>query len=592
VDLAFSAVSGDLSDAARPRLTTGPEGTIPVYRYTAPETVGTAGELRNAGGRTETIALPASYDAGASRVDVKLDASLAAAMQEGLTYLEHFEYECTEQVVSRFLPNVLTYRALVLLGVEDEDLARRLHDLVLEGLEKLYIRQNGDGGWGWWDGDSSNPYLTAYATYALLRLQEADILVRADVIDRACRHLEAGLVSQEDLASYRQANRQAWTLYVLSLAGRSDPAGVYATQLFGVREKLSHYGKAYLAMSLDRLGRPRTEIDTLLSDLINASIQSATGMHWEEPNYDGWAMNTDTRSTGIILDAFVRLDPENALLPNVVRWLMVARKGGIWETTQETAWSLVSLTDWMVATGELNADYAYGVLWDGAEKLAGQATKATVRDSATLSITGDELATAGRHALTVFREEGPGVLYYTAHLSLELPADEVGALDRGIIVSRQYVPSDCGFDVVCPDVAEIAVGETYEVRLTIVAPNDLYYVVLEDPLPAGCEAVDTSLATTSVLESGPGVFRESSSGYSSRFPWWWWRWYSRSELRDEKVVLFADYLPAGTYSYRYTVRAVQPGEYKVIPAVAREFYFPEVFGRSDGRAFTVVPAAE
>ena len=31
---------------------------------------------------------------------------------------------------------------------------------------------------------------------------------------------------------------------------------------------------------------------------------------------------------------------------------MVARKFGYWETTQETAWSLIALTDWMVATGE------------------------------------------------------------------------------------------------------------------------------------------------------------------------------------------------------------------------------------------------
>jgi hypothetical protein len=343
-------------------------------------------------------------------------------------------------------------------------------------------------------------------------------------------------------------------------------------------------------MALDRLGRPRTKIDTLLSDLVNESIQSATGMHWEEANYDGWAMNTDTRSTAVILDAFVALDPENALLPNVVRWLMVARKSGIWETTQETAWALVSLTDWMVATGELDADYAYGVLWGGVQKLEGAATKETVRDSATVSIPGSELSTSDRHALTVFREEGPGVLYYTAHLNLQLPADEVGALARGIIVTRQYAPSDCGLDAACPDVKEARVGETYEVRLTITAPNDLYYVVVEDPLPAGCEAVDTTLDTTSVLDTGPSIRRESSSGTSMRYPWWWWRWYSRSELRDEKVALFADYLPAGTYTYRYTVRAVQPGEFKVLPAIAREFYFPEVFGRSEGRAFTVLPS--
>ena len=30
-----------------------------------------------------------------------------------------------------------------------------------------------------------------------------------------------------------------------------------------------------------------------------------------------------------------------ALAPNIVRWLMVARKFGYWETTQETAWSLI-----------------------------------------------------------------------------------------------------------------------------------------------------------------------------------------------------------------------------------------------------------
>jgi uncharacterized protein YfaS (alpha-2-macroglobulin family) len=590
VDVAWGAVAGDLSDAARPRLTTGPEGTIPVYRYTAPEIVGTAGELRQAGGRTETIALPESYDPDTSRLDVRLDASLAAAMTEGLSYLEHFEYECTEQVVSRFLPNVLTYRALTLLGIEDESLARRLHDLALEGLDKLYVRQNGDGGWGWWDGDSSNPYLTAYVAYALLRLQEADILVRPEVLDRATRHLESTLVSQEDLGTFREANRQAWALFVLSLAGRDDPAGLYADQLFDHRAKLSHYGKAFLAMALDRLGRPRTKIDTLLSDLVNESIQSATGMHWEEANYDGWAMNTDTRSTAVILDAFVALDPKNALLPNVVRWLMVARKSGIWETTQETAWALVSLTDWMVATGELDANYAYGVLWDGVQKLEGAATKETVRDSATVSVPGGELSTSDRHALTVFREEGPGVLYYTAHLNLQLPADEVGALARGIIVTRQYAPSGCDLDATCPDVKEATVGETYEVRLTIIAPNDLYYVVVEDPLPAGCEAVDTTLDTTSVLDTGPSIRRESSGGTSMRYPWWWWRWYSRSELRDEKVALFADYLPAGTYTYRYTVRAVQPGEFKVLPAIAREFYFPEVFGRSEGRAFTVLPS--
>ncbi|MBC8160839.1 MAG: Ig-like domain-containing protein, partial [Roseiflexaceae bacterium] len=44
-DLVFSAVAGDYADASRPRLATAPEGGIPVYRYSAPEVVGTGGVL-------------------------------------------------------------------------------------------------------------------------------------------------------------------------------------------------------------------------------------------------------------------------------------------------------------------------------------------------------------------------------------------------------------------------------------------------------------------------------------------------------------------------------------------------------------------
>jgi len=106
-------------------------------------------------------------------------------------------------------------------------------------------------------------------------------------------------------------------------------------------------------------------------------------------------------------------------------------------------------------------------------------------------------------------------------------------------------------------------------------------VVVEDPLPAGGEAIDTGLATTSLLAMDPAL-RRKSSPY-----WWWWRWYSRSELRDEKVVLFADFLGKGTYEYSYTFRATLPGDYHVIPTLAQEFYFPEVFGRSEGRLLSI-----
>ncbi len=584
VEVVFTATAGDFTDASKPRLTTGPDGSLLVLRYTAPDTVGTAGQLTEGGARTEAIALPPEFDDRRGQLTVHLDPSLAAAMQEGLDYLEHYEYECTEQTVSRFLPNVLTYSALQSLGIDNPELAAKLPGLVKEGLAKLANQQNPDGGWGWWyrPGErQSNVYVSAYVVFALLRAQEANFDVEPYVLNNGLSYLQSQVKGIRDLDHYRDANRQAWLLYVLAEGNAVDRADLGA--LYDNREKLSTYARAYLAQAI-WLGNPAdARLNTLLSDLNNAAILSATGTHWEESHHDWWAMNTDTRSTAIVLDTFAKLDPDNALIPNAVRWLMVAREVGIWETTQETAWALIALTDWMVETGELDADYDFGLYLNDSETAVGTATRETVDQGVTAVIPISDLDPDTTNALTIARTDGSGRLYYTAHLQVYLPVESIEPEDRGFIVQRKYTLADCEAQDrrECPEVTEANLGDVIRVDLTIISPHDRYYVVVEDPLPAGAEAVDTGLSTTSLLAMGPSLQRESSPY------WWWWHWYSRSEMRDEKVVLFADALAAGTYEYSYTFRTTLPGDYHVIPTTASEFYFPEVFGRSDGRLFTI-----
>jgi uncharacterized protein YfaS (alpha-2-macroglobulin family) len=235
----------------------------------------------------------------------------------------------------------------------------------------------------------------------------------------------------------------------------------------------------------------------------------------------------------------------------------------------------------MVETGELEADYEFTVLLNGDEEASGQTSRETIRESTKLQIPIADLLADAANALTIARSAGPGRLYYTAHLEVYLPVEEIEPAERGIIVSRRYTLADCADGLACPEVREAKLGDVIRVDLTIIAPNDLYYVVVEDPLPAGGEAIDTGLATTSLLAMDPTLSRQGD------YWWWWWHWYSRSELRDEKVVLFADFLSKGTYEYSYTFRATLPGDYHVIPTVAKEMYFPEVFGRSDGRLLSI-----
>ena len=50
--------------------------------------------------------MPADADPTSGELDITLEPSLAAGMTGGLTYLTHYPYECVEQTMSRFLPNV------------------------------------------------------------------------------------------------------------------------------------------------------------------------------------------------------------------------------------------------------------------------------------------------------------------------------------------------------------------------------------------------------------------------------------------------------------------------------------------------------
>ena len=117
---------------------------------------------------------------------------------------------------------------------------------------------------------------------------------------------------------------------------------------------------------------------------------------------------------------------------------MVERKADAWETTQETAWAVMALTDWMVTSGELNPNYTYEAQFNGETLTQGTATRDNVRDSVQLQVQVSDMLAQEVNNLVIGRTDGSGVLYYTAHLRLFLPVPQVEELDSGIIVERRY----------------------------------------------------------------------------------------------------------------------------------------------------------
>ena len=592
VDLTVRVSGGGYQDASKPALGTLEGQGIPVYSFTAQETVGTSGMLREAGSVTESLQLPRTLDYRDASLFIQVEPSLAASLQSGLTYLADFDYLCMEQTVSRFLPNVITVRASKAAGLADSQLEGALDRQVNAALQRIYAKQLYDGGWNWWDGGESDPYLTAYVVYGLLEARESGYTVAEDALSAGLRYLEENLPdigssAQDGTTSLRsggsggdqlnwQLNRYAFMMYVLARGGKLG-AG-QTNGLYEQRAILSLYAKAYLMQTLHLLDPDDKRISSLLSDLGSAAVISASGAHWEEAETDYWNWNTDTRTTAIVLNALIQINPTHPIAPQAVRWLMVQRSAGHWASTQETTWSLIALTHWLVESKEFETDYSYALGLNGGLLKQGQAGRDNLTETFDLQIELKDLLKDQANYLVFTRGEGAGSLYYSAYLSATLPVEQIQPLDRGVSLTREYFTLE---DAKTP-ITEIERGQLVRVRLTMVVPAALHYVVVEDPLPAGFEAIDAS------LESGVEVPRKYTRADYDLHGWGGW-YFTHREVRDEKVVLSTDYLPAGTYVYTYLARASTAGTFKVMPPAAAEFYFPDVGGRGAGSVFVVKP---
>lgn len=582
-DLLFFAEADDgaYADASRPPLANA-DGLLPIVRYDAPETVGTSGVLMEAGRIEEQVMLPTVPPVTSATVTVRLDAALGGVIVDGLETLDRPLYESNETLASRLLANAYAVRIVQFNGVLTGDASPELNVRVTDAITRLTALQNIDGGWGWVAGAPSDPLTSAYALLALAESRETGYTVPEDTVQPAIAYVQrqqmaAGADTTEAL------NRRAFMLYALATADR--PVSSLAAILFEQRERLSVYGRALLLKAYVREaddGAIPPQAVTLAGDLIAAATITATGVSWDDPAEPAnW--NTDTRTTALALSALLDVNDgapvDSALLPGAVRWLAAARTADAWPTAHETAWALMALSEWLIASGEPPPAYSYRAAVNDAALFEDTFNPGSPIQPLTATV---PLPTDMPTSIVIERGEGAGVLYYTAHVTAALPVPALEPLDAGLLLSRQYTrPGDAAAVVTAAQV-----GETITGRLTIIVPTALHNVVITDPIPAGTDAVNPALAIVpQITEDEAGLYRADVQDAG-----WNLGWFSRIEYRDQAVVLYAPYLPAGSYLFVYTLRAGLPGVYNVIPPTGQAVYFPEIYGRGAGSVFTITPA--
>lgn len=568
VELIFTAQSDNLQDVARPE-----QGKIPVLRYKVPQTLGVAGVLNESGERLETINLPRSFIPGGGQLRIELAPSLAASLLGDLKVLKYSPQDFIEPQLSALLSNVQTLRAFQILGADLPSLKSDLEAAVTSEQTSLIRSQNADGGWGWRAGAQSDPHTSAYAIYGLSLAAQSGFMVDSAIIQKAQDYLIAILQSQPP--DSQDPDELAFMYYALRRSGNTD---VFPEDLYELRGQMSNRGKSLLAMTLHDIDANDMRAVDLLSELKDSAQRSSTGVYWNAPVSDGDAWATSTLSTAAVTLALTDLEPQSPFLVDAVRYLVANRRlSGGWESSYETAWAILALTNVLKVSGDLSANYSFSASLNDVLVLNGQMSGDSFSTPISTNIPIGDLKPDEPNALRFLRDGEGGNLYYRAYLELYRPVESVDPLQNGILLSRQYYDSRCQLQS-CSPIAQVNLSDhrPVVVRLTLTVPEAISYLVIEDYIPAGSEIINRQFGAAS-----PG--RASSPQEKGG------RYFTPPVATADRIRWVAQNIPPGLYELTYELVPLHAGEFRVLPARAYAYYFPRVEGSSGGSLFTIQP---
>ncbi|CAM4019125.1 alpha-2-macroglobulin [Corallococcus sp. ZKHCc1 1396] len=619
--LRFSVAGGGETD--------GVEQKIPVQLPVGLEAVATYGDTTSE--RVEGLKPPGGVRPGVGGLTVTMASTVMGGFEESMNQLVDYPYGCLEQMSSRLVPFVALRELSGKFGVawtggseeqKQEFVRGFLSDdamktqgtldpdaVVMATVRKIEALQSHEGGFRFWaSSECSSPYASAYATLALARAKEVGYAVNEAGLAKAKKFLAdkvaAGVCTPcgSGCAAPNMETR-VFALYTLARTGSPRPS--YYNELFEKRQSLPLFSQAMLTDAIFVGKGNRAQGQRLLQELLNKAQETAAGVHFQETDAKTYAplWSSDTRTTALVLQTLVGITPDHPYVSKMGRYLASAREGdGRFRNTQEAAFTLMALSD-VVRRKETAVPEFEAVVKLGGQVIASADFKGRDLGVKTVQVPVEKLGTADKAQPLTFGVNGTGNLYYGALLRYAPAVMPLDPMDRGLIVQRWFEPYDGGGQA-----KAARAGELVRVRVRVATPMRRHFVVVDVPLPAGLEAVDTSLATTAKLpgpvgsgeEEGPGEGYDYESGEdlsetdAPASPWVtrFWSPFNHTEMRDDRVMFFADELPPGVHVTSFVARATTPGDFVLKPAKAEEMYAPEVFGRSEGGRFPVLMPEE
>lgn len=520
--------------------------------------------------QTFDINLPANAHAEARKLRIEASPSIAGTLFGALDYLTAYPYGCTEQTMSSFLPNVYVTQALQNIKTASVGSSSNLTSKVAKGLKRLYGFQHDDGGWGWWKDDKSDPFMTAYVVDGLTQALRAGYGVESYRISNGRDALKKMIESHKaEDGKAIDPESHAYMVYAYVVSG--EKGDNYLNDLFNQRGSLQPYGRALLALALKERNDKRAE--QVAADIERSVAADDANAHWNStrrPMLD-FTEENNLEATALSVKALARIKPQSEVMPKAARWLVMNRNyGAYWLSTKHTAFAIYGLTDYLKASQELSPDYTVEVYLNGEAVHTRRITSAQDQ-SFILERKGGGVA--GNNQIRLVKR-GRGVLYFGSTLDYHTRDETVAAQSSpNLSLTREYfrlkVDEAASKWALEPLTGELKSGD-YIVSKLLLKGAKGRQVMIEDPIPAGCEQ----------MRNVSGIDLDYSDGK-------WSSWYSSREFRDNRTVFFVDYFDGDDF-FQYALRVQIPGEFKVSPARAEFMYQTNVQANTASEKKTIV----
>lgn len=576
----FVASSEKWSDAV--------ELSIPVWSPATTEAFATYGTTDNNETILNKILAPKDVYEQFGGLEVTTSSTRLQELADAFIYLCDYPFESSESIASRMIAISAMQDVLNAFKVEGLPSEQKIKAKIEQDIKTLISRQRSDGSFGVWSYRKERfeyPFITVHVTHALLRSKAKGYNVPQERLEKALSYIKN--IEFDDW--HKKIPKLRWTvlaysLYVRNLAGDTDSDKALKLLNEAKLENLPFEAIGWILSVLADSKKDSNEVATIKRFLMNRVAETASAANFVTNYEDGeWLiMHSNRRADGIILEALLKVDKQNDLIPKLVQGLLQHRTKGRWETTQENVFILLALRKYF-DTYENVTPNLIARIWLGETYAGEQIFKGRSVDSNLLEIPMSYLVKQKNNTDLILQREGSGRLYYRIGMQYAPRDLKLKPVDYGFTVLRKYEAVDSPDDVKQnPDGSwSIRLGARVRVHLTLVAPSRRYHVALVDPLPAGLEILNPELAVTEKLpdKQDTAVFEYGSASFL--FDIWWRRnWFEHQNFRDERAEAFTALLWGGVYEFSYYTRATTPGEFIVPPTKAEEMYNPETFGRT------------